>query len=56
MGRRTKFYSVSLPAELAAEIDKLIGTAGYRSRADVVVDAVRRHLEKFRKQEVVVNA
>jgi len=47
MGEKRNFTSVSIPSEIAEKIDKLIGVEGYRSRADVVNDAVRRLLEKL---------
>jgi metal-responsive CopG/Arc/MetJ family transcriptional regulator len=38
------YGSVSLPREITNELDALIGKHGYRSRADVVVDAIRQLL------------
>lgn len=45
---RAKYVNVSIPEELAKEIDKFIEKSkyGYRSRAEVVIEAVRRLLGK----------
>jgi len=42
MGR---YKTVSIPIELLEKADKWIGKHGYRSRAQVIVDGVRRLLE-----------
>lgn len=46
MTMRAKYVNVSIPEELAEKIDELIKNSklGYRSRAEVVSDAVRRLL------------
>ena len=43
---RARYYNVSLHKKLIDEIDKLVEnqTLGYRSRAELVSDAVRRML------------
>jgi len=46
----TEYVTVKIPEELAKEIDAIIGTHGYSSRADVVKDALRRFFER-NKQE-----
>ena len=46
----TQYVTVKLPSEVAKEIDALIGTHGYSSRADVVKDALRRLFEKIGKE------
>lgn len=51
MSKKPNYISVSLPAELIEDIDQVVGSQGYRSRADVVTDAIRRHLEKLKKEE-----
>jgi len=38
----SKYIYVPLPRELVEEVDQLIGTMGYRSRAEIVKDAIRR--------------
>jgi len=52
MRQKLRFKNVSLPAELVDEVDKLVGHHGYRSRADVIVDAVRRLLREQLRLEV----
>lgn len=45
---RARYVNVSVPEELAKEIDKFIEKSklGYRSRAEVVIEAVRRLMNK----------
>jgi len=46
----TKDYvTVKIPREIANEIDHIIqvGILGYRSRAELAVDAIRRRLEQL---------
>jgi len=45
---RAKYVNISIHEDLAKEIDEYIKKAkrGYRSRAEVVSDAVRRLLDK----------
>jgi metal-responsive CopG/Arc/MetJ family transcriptional regulator len=40
---RARYVNVSIPEELAKEIDKFIEKSkyGYRSRAEVVIEAIR---------------
>ena len=47
---KKNFITVSIPAELVQEIDEVVGSRGYRSRPDVIKDAVRRHLEKLKEE------
>ena len=51
MERKTQFRNVSLPTELVEKIERHVGKYGYRSIADVVVDAVRRHLDYLESKE-----
>lgn len=45
---RARYVNVSVPEELANEIDEFMKKSkmGYRSRAEVVTEAVRRLLDK----------
>jgi len=45
------YKSVSIPADLAGEVDKFVGKLGYRSRAEIVIDATRRLLEQLRARK-----
>jgi len=42
------YVTVRLPKDLADEMDKLIGTHGYRTRAEIAKEAIRKFL--FRHQ------
>lgn len=48
MGMVKRYISVSLPEELIEEIDSLVGKMGYRSRPDIISDALRRFFEEMR--------
>jgi metal-responsive CopG/Arc/MetJ family transcriptional regulator len=43
------YVTVKVPRELADEIDRIIesGTLGYRSRAEMVNEAIRRRIEQL---------
>ncbi|NLB77215.1 MAG: ribbon-helix-helix protein, CopG family [Crenarchaeota archaeon] len=40
-----------LPESIAQEMDKLIGTHGFTSRAEIAKQAIREYLEKIRSEE-----
>jgi len=42
------YVTVRLPKDLAHEMDRLIGTHGYRTRAEIAKEAIRKFL--FRHQ------
>jgi metal-responsive CopG/Arc/MetJ family transcriptional regulator len=44
------YVTIKIPKALADEIDQIIesGTLGYRSRAELASDAIRRRLEQLR--------
>lgn len=42
------YKSISVPSKLVAEVDKWVGRHGYRSRAEIVVDATRHLVEELR--------
>jgi len=44
-----EYVSLKIPKALADEIDRIIqsGTLGYRSRAELVADALRRKIEEL---------
>lgn len=46
-----RFINVSLPREIGEIIDSFLGRYGYRSRADFVVDAIRRRAEELKRIE-----
>jgi len=38
---------VKLPEDLIKEVDKIVGIYGYRSRSEVIKDAIRRLLTSY---------
>ena len=46
---RDKYATVKIPIELASKLDELSEDLGYRSRAEIVKDAVRRFIENQSK-------
>ncbi len=42
-----EYATVRIPKNFAAEVDKLIGTHGFTSRAEIVKEAIRELLEKY---------
>jgi metal-responsive CopG/Arc/MetJ family transcriptional regulator len=51
------YATVRIPRELADEIDKIIasGTLGYRTRAEMVNDAIRLRIEILRFNNSIKN-
>ncbi|MDG6997431.1 MAG: ribbon-helix-helix protein, CopG family [Nitrososphaerota archaeon] len=45
---REKYVTVKIPSELAAILDDLAGEMGYRSRAEIVNDSIRRFIDAHR--------
>jgi len=50
-----EYVTLKIPKTLADEIDHLIesGTLGYRSRAELASDAIRRRLEQLNSNNAV---
>jgi metal-responsive CopG/Arc/MetJ family transcriptional regulator len=48
---RGRYATVKIPYELAAKLDVLVNELGYRSRAEVVNDAIRRFLDARQQME-----
>lgn len=42
----TEWITVKIPIDMANQADALIGKHGYKSRSDVVVDALRDFMDK----------
>jgi len=42
-----EYTTIKLPNELIAEIDKLIGKHGFRSRGEIVKEAIRAFLKQY---------
>ncbi|WP_338604887.1 ribbon-helix-helix domain-containing protein (plasmid) [Sulfolobus tengchongensis] len=50
--KKKQYITVSIPTDLAEEIDKLIETnPGYISRQEFIIDAIRRRIEELIKLE-----
>ncbi len=45
---RNRYVMVKIPLELATTLDELARSEAYRSRADIVNDAIRRFIETRR--------
>ena len=44
---RVEYRLLKIPKDLAEEVDKVLGTYGYRSRTEFVKDAIRRLLKEY---------
>ena len=42
---RSKYATVKIPSELAEKLDRFVPDMGYRSRAEIVNDAIRRFID-----------
>lgn len=45
------YANVKIPNELVKEVDALIGTRGFRSRAEIVKQALRNLLQAYQEKE-----
>jgi len=43
---RSKYATVKIPSELAEKLDRFVSDMGYRSRAEIVNDAIRRFIDE----------
>jgi metal-responsive CopG/Arc/MetJ family transcriptional regulator len=43
---RAKYITVKIPEELADKLDEFVADMGYRSRAEIVNDAIRRFIDE----------
>jgi metal-responsive CopG/Arc/MetJ family transcriptional regulator len=46
---RAKYATVKIPQELASRLDEFVSDMGYRSRAEIVNDAIRRFIDERRR-------
>jgi len=46
---RGNYATVKIPQELAAKLDEFVADLGYRSRAEIVNDAIRRFIDERKK-------
>jgi len=45
--KRAEYVGINIPKDLIDEVDKLLGKFGYRSRPEIVKDAIRRLLAQY---------
>jgi metal-responsive CopG/Arc/MetJ family transcriptional regulator len=46
---RAKYTTVKIPQELALKLDSYVADLGYRSRAEIVNDAIRRFIDERKR-------
>jgi metal-responsive CopG/Arc/MetJ family transcriptional regulator len=46
---RSKYATVKIPQELASRLDEFVSNMGYRSRAEIVNDAIRRFIDERKR-------
>ena len=46
---RARYATVKIPEELASKLDEYATDLGYRSRAEIVNDAIRRFIDERKK-------
>ena len=51
MSLREEYVAIKLPKDLIQEMDRLVGTHGYRSRAEIAKDAIRRLITNLREAQ-----
>jgi len=49
---RGNYATVKIPQELAAKLDEFVADLGYRSRAEIVNDAIRRFIDERKKLDL----
>lgn len=49
---RAKYATVKIPSELAEKLDELVSDMGYRSRAEIVNDAIRRFIDERKRLKI----
>lgn len=49
---RAKYATVKIPYELAEKLDKFVSDMGYRSRAEIVNDAIRRFIDERKRLSI----
>jgi metal-responsive CopG/Arc/MetJ family transcriptional regulator len=51
MTSNNEYVTVKIPAELAKEIDQLIGKHGFTSRGEVAKEAIRKLLQTYNQKK-----
>jgi metal-responsive CopG/Arc/MetJ family transcriptional regulator len=49
MTENSDYGTVKIPSELLREVDKLIGTHGFKTRAELVKEALRKYLLDYKE-------
>jgi len=49
---RSNYATVKIPSELASKLDELAANTGYRSRAEIVNDAIRRFIDERKRLDI----
>jgi metal-responsive CopG/Arc/MetJ family transcriptional regulator len=49
---RANYATVKIPKDLAATLDEFVANMGYRSRAEIVNDAIRRFIDERKRLDV----
>jgi len=49
---RAKYATVKIPQELASKLDEFVVDMGYRSRAEIVNDAIRRFIDERKRLDI----
>jgi len=47
----SEYIPVKLPKDLIDDMDKLVGKHGFKSRAEIAKEAIRRLLSEFKTEE-----
>ncbi len=49
---RARYATVKIPSELAEKLDEFLSDMGYRSRAEIVNDAIRRFIDERKRLNI----
>jgi metal-responsive CopG/Arc/MetJ family transcriptional regulator len=50
---RANYATVKIPQELATALDEFVANMGYRSRAEIVNDAIRRFIDDRKRLDSI---
>lgn len=48
----SEYTTIKLPNEIVAQIDQLVGKSGYKSRTEVVKEALRDFFKELKAEEI----
>lgn len=52
---RANYATVKIPLELAKKLDAISSESGYRSRAEIVNDAIRRFIDERKRPPIPID-